>query len=138
MTLALVPLPPDHLDGSQPHWAPYVTAIAQRANNDPHEMARMLYAGEAQAFLVWDPELQKPQAFIGVEYKLSTLGRVAQIIWLMGEDRKRWVHLIADLEGYLKTEQHCVTVRPICRRGWFKVLKAHGYRETHVVMEKGL
>ncbi len=138
MPLHLVPIPPDYLDGAKQHWSPYVASIAERAHNDPAEMARMLYSGEAQAFLVWDSEGNKSQAFIGVEYRVSTKGRVAQIIWLMGENRATWVHLIDDLEAYLRTEQHCVAVRPIARRGWAKLLKLNGYRETHVVMEKAL
>ena len=133
---ALVPLPIDYLDGSQAHWRPYVLSIAQRANNPPEEMERMLYAGEAQAFLVWDPEQLKPQAFIGVQYLGSTKGRVAQIIWLMGENRATWVHLFGDLETYLKAQQSCVTIRAIARRGWAKLLKSSGYRETHCVFEK--
>lgn len=138
MSLHLVPLPPDHLDGSQQHWSPFVISIAERANNDPAEMARMLYSGEAQAFLVWEPVEQKARAFVGVEFKLSTRGRVGQIIWLMGENRAEWVHLFADLEAYLKEQQSCVSMRAIARRGWSKVLKSKGYRETHVVFEKEL
>lgn len=136
--LALVPIPPDCLDATRAHWMPYVLSIAERAYNDPAEMQRMLYAGEAQAFLVWDAEALKAHAFIGVQYLGSTKGRVGQIIWLMGENRAGWVHLFGELETYLREREHCVTVRPIARRGWSKFLKASGYRETHVVMEKAL
>jgi len=115
-----------------------VLSIAERAHNPPEEMTRMLYAGEAQAFLIWDSEQQKSQAFIGVQYLISTRGRVGQIIWLMGENRAEWVHLFGDLETYLKTQQSCVAMKAIARRGWAKFLKMNGYRETHVVMEKTL
>ena len=134
----MFPIPPDCLEGSKEHWRPYVLSIAERASNPLEEMERMLYAGEAQAFLVWNPESQCSHAFIGVEYRGSTKGRVGQIIWLMGEDRKAWIHLFADLETYLRDQQSCVAVRPVARRGWAKFLKANGYRETHVVMEKSL
>jgi hypothetical protein len=138
MPLHLVPIPPDCLDGSKAHWSPYVLSIAERAHNDPAEMARMLYAGEAQAFLVWEPVGARPQAFIGVQYLASTRGRVGQIIWLMGENRAEWVHLFGDLETYLREQERCVTMKAISRRGWSKFLKSNGYRETHVVMEKAL
>ncbi len=136
MTLALVPIPPGHLEGSQAHWWPYVKSIAERANNDPAEMVRMLHVGEAQAFLVWDSQTAQPQAFIGVQYLASTKGRVGQIIWLMGENRATWVHLFTDLEAYLRDQEHCVSMKAIARRGWTKVLKSNGYRETHIVFEK--
>jgi hypothetical protein len=138
MPLHLVPIPPDCLDGSQPHWFPFVLKIAERAHNDPAEMTRMLYAGEAQAFLVWEPEGGTAQAFVGVQYLVSTNGKVGQIIWLMGENRAAWVHLFADLETYLREHQGCVAMRAIARPGWAKHLKANGYRETHRVFEKGL
>jgi long-subunit acyl-CoA synthetase (AMP-forming) len=138
MPLHLVPIPPECLEQTQVRWTPFVTAIAERASNDPNEMARMLFEGEAQAFLVWEPVGQKAQAFIGVQYLRSTKGRVGQIIWLMGENRKEWVHLFADLETYLREHQACVTVRAVARPGWTKFLKSSGYRETHVVMERAL
>jgi len=136
MALHLVPIPPDYLDDTRERWAPYVASIAERASNPPEEMVRMLYAGEVQAFLVWDPAEAKTQAFIGVQYLGSTKGRVAQIIWLMGENRATWVHLFGELETYLREQQSCVTMRAIARRGWAKLLKSSGYRETHIVFEK--
>jgi hypothetical protein len=134
--LALVPIPPDCLDASVAFWQPFVRSIAERAHNDPLEMERMLYVGEAQAFLVWDPDSQTARAFVGVQFVRSTKGRIGQIIWLMGEDRKAWVHLFGDLETYLREREGCVGIRAICRRGWVKILKETGYRETHVVFEK--
>lgn len=138
MTIALVPIPIDHLEGAAPIWTPFVQQIAQRAHNDPAEMARMLHVGEAQAFLVWDDVKKEACAFVGVEFRASTRGRVAQIIWLMGENRASWVHLFADLETYLREQQGCVMMKAIARRGWAKLLKQSGYRETHVVFEKSV
>jgi hypothetical protein len=138
MPLHLVPIPPDYLDDTRDRWAPYVASIAERASNPPEEMIRMLYAGEVQAFLVWEPVEWKTHAFIGVQYLGSTKGRVGQIIWLMGENRASWVHLFADLETYLRDCERCVSLRAIARPGWAKFLKANEYRETHRVFEKGL
>lgn len=136
--LVLVPIPPDSLAGSAHVWMPFVEAIARRAKNDPAEMVRMLMAGEAQAVIVWEPEAKRAQAFMGVRFVSRGAERIAELIWLMGEDRKAWVHLLADLETYLRTEQNCVAVKPICRPGWSKFLKPLGYRLTHVTMEKEL
>lgn len=136
MPLHLVPIPPDCLEQTQAQWYPYIVAIAERANNHPVDMVQMLDNAEVQAFLVWEPVEQKAQAFIGVQYLASTKGRVGQIIWLMGENRKEWVHLFVDLETYLREHQGCASMRAIARPGWSKFLKQSGYRETHVVMEK--
>jgi hypothetical protein len=138
MPLHLVPIPPDCLGKTQAHWYPYVVAIAERAHNHPVDMVQMLDNADVQAFLVWNPEANKAQAFIGVQFLVSTRGKVGQIIWLMGENRAEWVHLFGDLEEYLREHQGCVVVKAIARRGWAKFLKASSYRETHVVMEKAL
>jgi hypothetical protein len=138
MGLVLVPIPQDYLHGSRSQWMPYVEAIAQRSGNSAGVMEEMLEKGEAQAFLVWNPEKNKPQAFLGVRYMLGGDKRIAELIWLMGEDRKAWMHLFEDLETYLRDQQGCAAVKAIARPGWTKPLKASGYRLTHQIMEKSL
>ena len=136
MTLALVPIPPDCLDGSREFWFPYLILISERDKCDPAEKERMLRATEAQAFLVWDDEARKPQAFLGVRYVLRGKDRVGELIWLMGENRARWAHLFGELETFLREHQGCKAIKAIARPGWTKHLKSHGYRETHCVFEK--
>lgn len=134
--LVLVPIPPDYLEGSRVYWARFVFAIAERGRLDPLEMERMLFVGEAQAFLIWDDETKKPQAFVGVRYMRRADGRIGELIWLTGENRNAWVHLFADLEKYLREHQGCIAIKAIARPGWSKLLKASGYRMTHLTMEK--
>jgi hypothetical protein len=136
MTLALVPIPLDCLDGSRAFWHPYILSIAERSKNDPEAMTLMLYCGQAQAFLIWDDEQKKPQAFIGVQYVARGADRIGQLIWLMGENRAAWAHLFGELETYLREHQDCVAIKAIARPGWSKHLKFSGYRLTHCVMEK--
>lgn len=138
MTLALVPIPPDCLEGSRGYWQPYILSISERSKTDPVEKERMLFAGEAQAFIVWDDEHKKPQAFIGVRYAARGQERIGELVWLMGENRAAWVHLFAGLETYLREQQGCVAVKAIARPGWSRHLKSSGYRLTHLVMEKEL
>jgi hypothetical protein len=136
VTLALVPIPPDHLEGSRPLWFPYLASIAERSGNDIAEMVRMLSAGEAQAFLVWDGEGKRAHAFLGVRYAARGHDRIGELIWLTGENRAAWVHLFGELETYLREHQGCVAIKAIARPGWSKHLKSSGYRLTHCVMER--
>jgi hypothetical protein len=138
MTLALVPIPPDCLEGTRGHWVPYILSISERDGCDPAEKERMLLVGEAQAFIVWDDEDKKPQAFLGVRYVARGTDRIGELIWLMGENRAAWVHLFTHLETYLREHQGCVGIKAIARPGWTKHLKSNGYRLTHQVMEKTL
>lgn len=136
MPLALVPIPQDCLEGTVGFWRPYILAIAERSKNDPEAMTTMLLAGEAQAFLIWEPEKQKPLAFLGVRYAARGQERIGELIWLMGENRAAWAHLFGELETYLREHQGCVAIKAIARPGWSKHLKFSGYRLTHCVMEK--
>ena len=138
MTIALIPIAPEHLDGTQHLWLPYIKSISERDKCDPAEKLRKLYAAEAQAFLIWDVEAKKALAFLGVDYVLRGKERQAVLIWLAGENRAVWTHLFTDLETYLRDEQGCKSVKAIARPGWEKYLKPAGFRETHRVLEKEL
>jgi hypothetical protein len=136
MTLVLVPIPLDCLEGTVGYWRPYILSIAERSRNDPDAMTAMLFRGEAQAFLVWEAEAKKPLAFLGVRYVARGQERIGELIWLMGENRASWVHLFGELETYLRDHQGCVGIKAIARPGWSKHLKSNGYRITHYVSEK--
>jgi hypothetical protein len=138
MTAHLVPVPPDALDGTQHLWRTYLLLISERDKCDPREKERQLYAGEVQAFFVWDSETNRPLAFLGVRYALRGDVRIGEIIWLMGEHRASWVHLFGDLQSYLHNQQGCKAIHAIARPGWEKHLRSIGFRLTHLTMEKEL
>lgn len=138
MTLALVPIPHDCLEGTRGFWQPYILAISERDGCDVAEKERMMFAGEVQAFLVWEPELRKTFAFIGIQFVARGQQREGRAIWLMGENRRAWAHLLGDLETYLREHEGCAAMEPVCRPGWSKILKEQGYHVTHYVMRKEL
>src|SRR5262245_56292716 len=92
---------------------------------------------EVQVILVWDDDAREALAIVGVRYCLRGETRIAELVWLTGLGREAWQHLLADLEKYLK-DIGCAECRPLCRPGWSRLLKKHGYHMTHVVMEKAL
>jgi len=94
--------------------------------------------GEAQAFIVWDADANKSQAFLGVQFVLRGSDRVGQMIWLTGENRAAWAHLFTELQVYLRDHQGCKAMTAIARPGWSKHLKSNGFKETHRVFEKEL
>lgn len=138
MSIGLVPIPPPNLADTRGFWWPYILQISERDRCDPLEKERMLFAEEAQAFLIWDADDKKPLAFLGVRYALRGVERVGELIWLMGEHRAKWVHLFGELEVYLRDQQGCKALKAIARPGWTKHLKVNGFRLTHEVMEKEL
>lgn len=138
MNPALVPIPPGNLEETKYIWWPYVASISERDKCDPDVKVEMLQRGEVQACIIWDADTKKPMAFLGVQFVLRGKDRMAQLVWLAGENRAAWVHLFRDLEIYLRDKQGCKALRAIARPGWEKHLKANGFRETHRVFDKEL
>lgn len=137
--IALFPVPVVLLEDTKPHWFPYLSSIAERGRTDLDAMIGTLVRGEVGAFLIWNDETKKTQAFIGVRYmERANRERVGEIVWLAGEDRKAWVHLFDELEKYLKERERCVALKAIARKGWKPHLETNGFRLTHMVFEKDL
>ena len=88
--------------------------------------------------LVWDDDANKASALIGVRMHMRGNDRIGELLWMAGYGRKQWEHLLPELEELLR-KAGCVECRPLCRPGWARaVLQKHGYKITHVQMEKSL
>jgi hypothetical protein len=61
--------------------------------------------------------------------------KVCEIVACGGEDRSKWLPLIAKIEEYASNEG-CSSTRIIGRAGWERVLD--GYRREYVILEKPL
>ena len=60
---------------------------------------------------------------------------VCHIYIMTGRQRHKWQHLISKIEDFAK-EEGCEMMELIARPGWQKVYNNHGYKKTHVVLEK--
>lgn len=134
--MQLVPVPLGSLEETRHIWWPYILMISERDKCDPNVKVEMLCKGHAQAFIIWDEEIRKAWAFLGVVYKLRGSDRIGELAWLAGENRAAWSHLFSELETYLREQQGCKGTAAVARKGWSKILKENGYRETYVVFEK--
>lgn len=135
MHLVPIPTTAEHVQGSAKHWVPFLTGIAKRSKEPVETLMLQVLNHEVQVILVWDGE--KAHALLGVRYCLRGEDRIGELVWLTGIARDAWQHLLSDLEEYLR-HVGCKECRPLCRPGWSRLLKTHGYRMTHVVMEKVL
>ena len=135
MHLVPIPTTAEHVQRSAKHWLPFLSGISKKSREPVESLIGLVLSHEVQVVLVWDGE--KAVALVGVRYCLRGEDRIAELVWLTGLARDTWQHLLSELEEYLR-QVGCVECRPICRPGWSKLLKAHGYRMTHVVMEKSL
>lgn len=137
--ISLSPIPAQLLEETKVIWFPHLVNLAERYKLKIDTMCERMHSGEIGTFLVWDDEAKKAKAFIGVSYmERAKNERVGEIVWLNGEDRKSWIHLLADLEKYLIEYEQCVSVRTIARKGWKPHLESAGFKLTHMVFEKEL
>lgn len=131
-----VPSTQEYLDAFGPHIAPFLPSIAKRARVTPGELAGEILRGEVQAHLAWDDEKQEAKALLGTRMIPRGQDRICELAWMTGKGRHHWQDLLPSVELWAREHMGCAGMRPVARPGWTPTLKAHGYRVTHVVMEK--
>jgi hypothetical protein len=135
MKLVPVPLNDAAIKASAALWMPFLPGVAKRTKETVAALVGQIMRFEVRLTLVWDDATQKPAALIGVKLHMRGPDLIAEILWTTGRDHKTWVQLLPDLEEML-WQAGAVEIRPICRPGWRKLLEQHGYKVTHLQMEK--
>ena len=62
-------------------------------------------------------------------------GKVCHVYIVTGRQMSKWQHLISEIEKFAE-DKDCKRMELIARPGWQKVYNNHGYKRTHVVLEK--
>ena len=92
-----------------------------------------------QVWVIWDKkEKQTSDKYFGVvvtEIIKKKHGKVCHVYIVTGRQMSKWQHLISKVEEFAKNEG-CKMMELIARPGWQKVYNNHGYKKTHVVLEK--
>lgn len=137
MRLIAIPIENEALRASAPHWMPFLPLIAKRTKEPRTELIRKVVTKEMRLVLVWDDDTGTAAALIGVRLHYRGDDLIGELLWMAGHGRQRWQHLLPELENMLR-DSGVKEFRPLCRPGWSRLLKQHGYRLTHVQMEKVL
>jgi hypothetical protein len=132
-----VPIPTTYeaLNKLFPIWFPFLQGISHRSKEPVWALIDAIARFDVQIGLVWDDE--KACALVGIQYRRRGSELIGEVCWLTGTGMKEWRHLLPQLEHFLK-DSGCVEIRPICRPGWSRLLREHGYKTTHHVMERTL
>ena len=117
------------------HWLPFLPRIAKRSHESVLDLLGQIRRCEVRLVLVMDGEIA--QALFGIRVHQMDGKNCGDIIWVAGFGREQWQTLLPELEQMLR-DAGCVLCRPICRPGWSRYLKKHGYRMKHIIMEKPL
>jgi hypothetical protein len=135
--LRLRPVPHATLQKTAPLWLPFLPSIARRSKESVQELYRKVMAREVWLTLVWDDATNKPVALIGVRFHMRGPDMIAEWLWMTGHNHRAWIDLLPEFEQLLR-QAGAVECRPLCRPGWVKILKAAGYKVTHIQLEKSL
>jgi len=118
-------------------WGAFIPRIADRSDETVEELLYLVFSGQVQIGVIFDDD-DKPRALIGMIFRQLGRELVGELRWATGFGVKDWQHLLPEVERYMKEKVGCTISKPVCRAGWKPLLKAHGYKQTHVVMEKML
>jgi len=136
----LIPVPLDDkaIANSTPHWLPFLPLIARRSKETVQVLHDQITNKQMRIALIWDDDASRATALIGVRIHMRGPDMIGELLWMAGYGRQQWEHLLPELEDMLR-QAGCVECRPLCRPGWARaLLKKHGYKITHVQMEKSL
>lgn len=136
MSLVLVPIPFDQVQGTANVWLPFVEKIARRTRCSVDELSGMILSGDVHIHLAWEPTAKRAHALAGSQLYWRGGQKVGELIWCTGDGRKHWLPLLDDLEKHHREILGCVGMNAKARFGWMRDLKDRGYRATHVLMEK--
>jgi hypothetical protein len=133
--MKLVAIPLDAHEAWAEHWLPFLPRIAKRSHESVQDLMGQIHRREVRLVLVMNGE--KAQALVGLRIHQMDGKSCGDMIWLAGFGREQWQDLLPEFEQMLR-DASCVMCRPICRPGWSRYLKRHGYQLKHVIMEKPL
>ena len=95
--------------------------------------------GKFQVWVIWDKDekitANKYYGVVVTEIIQRKYGKVCHVYIVTGRQMSKWQHLISEVEKFAK-EEGCKMMELIARPGWQKVYNNHGYKRTHVVLEK--
>ena len=109
------------------------SAIEKTGLSDFEDIERDVLKGNQLLWLAWNGEAIEA---VATTHLVLVGGRkICVLTACAGQDRDRWLPLLAHIEGYAKNEG-CEVMRIFGRRGWQRVLE--GYHVENVVLEKEL
>lgn len=116
---------------------PHIISMADNSSGkfDPMDIVSRIAGDEWQLWVILkDEEIVASVVTAIVDYPRR---RICEGLGCAGDGARQWVHLIAEIEAWAKT-QGCTLMQPIARLGWSALFKPLGYKSTHLMMEKDL
>lgn len=116
---------------------PFLEEMANSSSGKYHpgDIAKAIADRNFQLWVAVDPESKVLRAAAVTEIVNFPRKRVCRVLGATGDDFEMWVDHILTMERWSKASG-CTSMEPFTRPGWERVLKKHGYRKSHVLLEK--
>lgn len=133
----LVGIPSDALTDMWPIVEPMIQKACAGSNGrfKPGDIAKAIAERDFQLWVAL--RAQGPQAMAVTRIVKFPQVTVCEVLACVGEDREDWVDHLSTIEAWA-VSQGAKQMHSIARTGWARVLKPHGYKQSHVLLEKTL
>lgn len=119
-------------------WGAVRPLIERAMDYSPYDDADTVHEAlkkeEAYLWLIWSETIE---AVVVTRLDLAKAGKICTIWACAGSGLASWVDLIGGIEDWARREG-CIAVSEIGRPELARVLKRHGYKPTHIRLEKAL
>jgi hypothetical protein len=102
------------------------------------DIHKELISGDMQLWLVWDSENKKSKGFVISEIIERPQFKIGSVFVMTGTERKRWQFVAMQNLMDWARQNGCYKAICFSRKGWAKVFKAHGFKDTHLALEINL
>lgn len=130
-------VPPRLLPMAWPLIEPQVATALRRgkADQSSEDIRRHIERGTMHLWLAWADSEPKPRGVWITEVVESVRGRLCNIVVLAGDKFETWRPLEAYLAEWAR-ENGCVRLTLVGRKGWVRRLRAGGWLEAQVTLER--
>lgn len=102
------------------------------------DVHKELISGDMQLWLVWDSENKLSKGFVISEIIERPQFNIVSVFVMTGTERKRWQFVVMNNLINWGKQNNCYKAICFARKGWAKVFKAHGFKDTHLALEINL
>ena len=136
----VVHIPKENINTVYPMIKDELEDICMKARNGyiADDYKETLNSNDMQLWIIWDNELNIKKGFVITEIIERPRLKFCSVLIMTGSNRKRWEYAVMEtLEDFAK-KNNCKKGMSLARKGWAKIYKQHGYKETHILLEKEL
>jgi len=117
-----------------------LTTILDKAQNgyNQTDIRSELVLNDMQLWIIWDSENKQLKGFVITEIIQRPQLKFLSVFVMTGTDRKRWQYEVMNNLMDFAKQRDCKKGICYARKGWAKIFKEYGFKDTHVALEINL